>query len=235
MGCSSSKHVDQFVPIDEMVYINHLKTKFPSVNTVESLKIYSKFIKNSLIDVRIKDGMISKNYIDDNDMLTTGVNPFNVFARFGACVMPNIVDQSILKEYKDSFVICHNKPENDENWNVETFTAASMAGPDSNGPGHVFITTKNLHWSYFNVLTIVLEGRYEFLLKMKRAALLYTESRGWKNPGFFFHVFPHNSVQSLHLHIIDMDNLGFQFEKNAYKNLSIDDAIIVASHNMFQS
>lgn len=228
MGCTASS----VKKTDELEYMNYLKTTFPSVNTVDSLNQYAKFIRNSLLDLRIKDELTSKKYIGINDMLTTDMNPFNVFARIGACVMPNHVDQSVLKEYKDYFVVCHNRPENDEKWNDKTFSAGSMAGPDDNGPGHVFLTTKNLHWSYFNVLTIVIRGRYRYLIKMRRAAVLYANSRGWKNPGFFFHVFPHNTVQSLHLHIINMDNLGYQYNANVSKNLSLDDAIVVARDYM---
>ena len=208
-------------------YVGYLEDTFPSVNSVDSLELYSNFAKISIMSW-IKTDMLSTNYIDEYDMLTTGTKPFNVFARLAANVMPNKADQSVIGRHQHSFVICHNKPENDERWNDESFAAASMAGPDENGPGHVFLTTKNLHWSYFNVLTIVVFKRYEFLVRLKSAALLYTDSRGWTNPGFFFHAFPHNSVNSLHLHIVNLDNVGFNYWNNTRKNLSIDDAITVS-------
>ena len=90
MGCTSSSVIkaDEFG--SELEYMNYLKTTFPSVNTVDSSNQYAKFIKNSLLDLRIKDELISKKIIGINDMLTTDMNPFNVFARFGACVMPTM-------------------------------------------------------------------------------------------------------------------------------------------------
>merc|ERR1712039_628583 len=46
---------------------------------------------------------------------------------------------------------------------------------------------------------------------------------GWsKNVGPFFHVYGHNSVNSLHLHILDMDECGPTGRKFAYKNCPLD-------------
>ncbi len=59
--------------------------------------------------------------------------------------MPNLVDQSILGNYTNEFMVCHNRPENDDNAaNLKFISTASMAKPDDNGPGHVFINNKRL-------------------------------------------------------------------------------------------
>ena len=40
--------------------------------------------------------------------------------------------------------------------------------------------------------------------------------------GLFFHCYPHCSVNSLHLHIVDLSELGPTFEALSHKNLSMD-------------
>merc|ERR1712232_407798 len=59
---------------------------------------------------------------------------------------------------------------------------------------------------------------------MRAAALQYTAACAeWsQNVGFFFHVFGHNSVNALHLHIIDLDYTGPTFKMYRYKNCPLD-------------
>ena len=45
--------------------------------------------------------------------------------------------------------------------------------------------------------------------------------------GLFFHVYPHNSVQSFHLHIVDLDVTGPTYEVMKYKNMPAEDALAV--------
>jgi hypothetical protein len=73
------------------------------------------------------------------------------------------------------------------NWNNENNKSASMCGPDEYGPGHVFITTKDLNWKYFNITTIVLSKNVDFLLKLKTVANEYVKQRGWTKAGLYFH------------------------------------------------
>lgn len=166
-----------------------------------------------------------KGFIDEEDNLTTDEAPFNVFARFAAGVMPNPVDQSLLGNYQNDFMICHNRKENDDRWNDPEFKAGAMAGPDENGPGHIFITTKNLSWRKFNILPIVCDRDFDFIHSIKCAAETYAKNRNWKNPGFFFHCFPDNSVQSLHLHVVNLDATGVHYHKYANRNVSIEDIL----------
>ena len=63
----------------------------------------------------------------DTYQLTTGKNPFNVFALAGAGLLPpsdktlNADDNAALeragKDYAKRFRVQRNRPENDENWN----------------------------------------------------------------------------------------------------------------------
>merc|ERR1712113_204430 len=63
---------------------------------------------------------------------------------------------------------------------------------------------------------------------MKTAALYYAGVKGWSdNVGLYFHVFGHNSVNSLHLHILDLEYVGPTFWRSEHKNCPID-AIIDA-------
>lgn len=178
-------------------------------------------IRDLLSIVKVKKYLYDKRFVDDDDFLTIGINPFNPFARYASLEMPNNAPQYGISH---EFMICHNRPENDTEWNDHTSTRGSMAGPDASGPGHVFMTTTNLHWTKFNILTI---NDVSFLERMKINAEMYVKSREWKNYGFFFHCFPLNSVQSLHLHIINLDTTGPHFNTQRMKNLSLDDAISV--------
>merc|ERR1719379_3091910 len=108
---------------------------------------------------------------------------------------------------------------------------------------HRFLTTRDLHWRWFNALVFGLvdrsgssklrrqsqcaeEATKEVSL-MKEAALTYVanvrEEEGWsENIGLFFHVYGHNSVNSLHLHIVDLDSVGPTYETMVYKNCPIE-------------
>ena len=44
----------------------------------------------------------------------------------------------------------------------------------------------------------------------------------WSTNLGFFHVYPVNSVQSLHRHIVNMNYLGAFYYNSEYKNLSLD-------------
>jgi hypothetical protein len=197
-------------------------TPMMKVNDVKSLIRMRRSINKSVV----KKYLYSNGYIEGNT-LTTGLKPFNVFARLGSGIMTNDVDQFELGSYSDTFMVCFNKPENDSNWNNYEFAAGSMAGFDNDRkPCHRFITTKSLDWETFNVLTI---NNKQFLMRLKRAAVLYTTNIGWRNAGYFFHCFPFNSVHSLHLHVLNLDFVGPHFITHMDKNLSLDHAIEACS------
>lgn len=164
-----------------------------------------------------------RGFVGDDGILTTNEKPFNVFARLANGTMENKVDQSPLGEYRDEFMICHNVEKNDVGWNDVDCVSGSMAGPDENGPGHVFITTKNLHWKYFNIKSIIHFKEWEFLDRLHKAAIKYCQFRKWKNVELFFHEFPDNSVNSLHLHILNKDNLGVHYHKHEHRSKHMEE------------
>ena len=47
--------------------------------------------------------------------------------------------------------------------------------------------------------------------------------------GLYFHCYPSQSVNALHMHMVDIDNAGPTFKALAYKNLSATDALDVSS------
>lgn len=161
----------------------------------------------------------------------------NYFAAVASGKIQNNIDQNCIKNYANDFIILHNRPENDTNWNNPKFKAGSMAGPDENGPGHVFITFKDLTWNNFNVLVFGFQGLVEYhtslLEKMKECAQTYANHRQWNNVGLYFHAFPHNSVHSLHLHVVNLDNVGIHFENQKFKNLELDVVLDVLKNKRF--
>ena len=107
---------------------------------------------------------------------------------------------------------------------------------------HRLLVTRSKNWKRFNVLTMGLGGDIKsfeddiaFLERMKKAALHYIEQTkeklSWPNDldniGLFFHCFPQNSIDVLHLHIVDIQsyNTTGTLVKFGYKNLHIDNVI----------
>jgi len=102
------------------------------------------------------------------------------------------------------------------------------------------LTTKDPKWQWFNALVLglvedtdgsPLESLEKALAEVrlwKEAAMRYTKEMSWDGPiGLYFHSYPYNSVNSLHLHIVDLSTVGPTFEKLQFKNLSIDDVLEV--------
>lgn len=111
----------------------------------------------------------------------------------------------------------------------------AWVGKASMSKRHCLLTIKDLNWEWFNVLTFGLisglDCGIEKLEAMKAAALLWASNmKDWppvERLGLFLHVYAHCSVNSMHLHMVDMANLGPTYYKLEHKNLPIDDAIQV--------
>ena len=241
MGASSSILCKNVSCMDYLpnYSIEDVKKNFLIVNDEKTFRRYvDHAIKHNHMK-QVKNYLASNGYIrterdcvsgETKTVLTTGEKPFNAFARYASYEMKNPVDQIILKGHMKKWMVCHNRPDNDMKWNDVNNKSASMCGSDEKGPGHVFITTKDLDWKNFNILTIVLSKNVEFLLELKEVATHYIKQRGWEKAGMYFHCFPHNSVNSLHLHIVNEEEkyIGHMHGKCKYKNLPLDAAIKVA-------
>merc|ERR1719463_1001612 len=84
-------------------------------------------------------------------------------------------------EFSKRFMICCNRPENDEHWDSED---PEWVGKASMSKRHRFLTTKDLHWQWFNPISfgmvpkdqggVDVDVAIQRLEEMKRAALHYT-------------------------------------------------------------
>lgn len=107
---------------------------------------------------------------------------------------------------------------------------------------HQFLVVRDLDASLFNALTFGLplphngwmpspktanEDVFEMLCDMEQIALLWAEKNGIPSEdlGCFFHVYPKNSIPSLHMHMVDCRELsrGKAWSVNEHKNLPLAD------------
>eukprot|EP00435_Cladocopium_sp_Y103_P060192 s481_g22.t1 len=156
-------------------------------------------------------------------------------------------EQTALQSYGERFVVCRNRPENDEHWDSEE---PEWLGKASMAARHRFLTTKDLRWSFFNALTLgmteeesdlrstALSEAIQLLEDLRSAAVTYVCGRrqqGWSEQlGLYFHVFGHNSVNSLHLHMVDMKAVGPTFRKLEYKNCPLNAILKVLQEELAQ-
>lgn len=180
----------------------------------------------------------SKGFVEEGK-LTTGVKPFNVFARVASGVM---TQPGMEKENENlgaagtRFAVCCNLPANDAQWESSD---PEWVGKASMAKRHRFLSTKDLSWEWFNVLAFGLDGSVaelsravECLEAMQSAAEAFASATDeWSaepsHLGLFLHSYPHNSVNSLHLHMIDLRFTGPTYENMKYKNLPLSDALAV--------
>jgi len=182
------------------------------------LKTYKK-LRGMSHKGSLREDLIGRRLVSSRTgLLRVGLNdPMNVFARIASGTMRNPLPQAVPS---DEFVACQNLPLADQNW---ASTDPEWVGKASMGKRHRFITTTNLRWDYFNVLTIEDPG---FLLRMRDYALESAEAWGWSDAiGLCFHPYPFNSVPSLHLHVLDMTLRGTTYDVLHYKNLALEDAL----------
>ena len=167
--------------------------------------------------------------------LTTGTKPFNVFARLasGAMTQPEMAAANALLDGPAAarFLLACNRKENDEHW----ADGGEWQGKASMSARHRFLLLKDLSWRWFNCLTFGIDGGKALaeavatLEAMRDAALSYTRADGgWSTSvGLYLHCYPFNSVQALHLHIVDLGATGPTFDALAHKNLPLDDVLHV--------
>ena len=120
----------------------------------------------------------------------------------------------------------------------------AQAGKSSMSARHRFLTVKNLNWQWFNILTFGLGDNsgggsahtrlvsaITKLKRMKQAAHQFTTAtEAWSpvdNVGLFFHVYGWNSVNALHLHIVDGAATGPTYDACQHKNLPLSAALEV--------
>ncbi len=220
------------------------------LNTQDDYAKARSFLKNYGVE-RFHSDMINFGIFGNDGKILPTTKPFNVFARIISGDLPvpygNILENLAVRfdDYKLSdaskhFMVAKNLPEHDQNWN--NYEKASQ-GNASMSLRHRFLIPRDPKWSNFNVLTIgltndvhSLRSGIEYLKYMKKTAQDFVErerqlydqdpNQAWSsNVGFYFHCFPFNSVQYLHLHIVDLNHTGPAFNYMQFKNLSIDSII----------
>lgn len=212
-----------------------------------SKDIHLQFLKNT------NESLINNNKLKNDDV----ANVFVVKA-FQKNYSPNGINMfewsstetEHNKKYitNKNFVISFNKPELDNDWEYNKTGKGSMSAR------HRLLIIKDDTIRHFNVLTFgmdddginneLLQQDIDLLKQMKDAALLYVDKvringldgpdgETWSNNiGLFFHCFPFNSVQSLHLHIVDLNKKGPAFYKYENQNLPIDEVIKVLENEL---
>lgn len=167
--------------------------------------------------------------------LTTGMTPFNVFARIAAGLLTQAdmaAEQQKMGRFEGQFIIVRNRPECDEMWESADPT---WMGKASMSKRHRMLILKDLHWEWFNALAFGLVSGLDMglakLRDMREAVRLWLSAQeewpAMERVGLFVHIYPHCSVNAFHLHIVDMDHTGPTLEKLSYKNLPLDDVIWV--------
>jgi hypothetical protein len=114
------------------------------------------------------------------------------------------------------------------------FSPACGKGKTNMSGRHRFMLFNDLSWWWFNALVFgmenvqELEKCIEIVAEMAVAAREYVAASdlGWTtNIGLYFHVYGHNSVNSLHLHIVDLGATTEFYDELNYKNLPIEEAL----------
>eukprot|EP00746_Dinoflagellata_sp_MGD_P166199 gnl/MRDRNA2_/MRDRNA2_95932_c0_seq1.p1 gnl/MRDRNA2_/MRDRNA2_95932_c0~~gnl/MRDRNA2_/MRDRNA2_95932_c0_seq1.p1 ORF type:complete len:713 (-),score=194.17 gnl/MRDRNA2_/MRDRNA2_95932_c0_seq1:254-2191(-) len=189
----------------------------------------------------LKTHLQEKGFVDHSDCLVTTGKPFNLFAMIaaGTFTQPGMdEEQKALGDFATRFAMACNRKENDLHWESSD---PEWVGKASMSKRHRFLTTKDLKWHWFNALVLGLieeapqsasldsvDKAIAEVSAWKAAALHYTKEMGWEGPiGLYFHSYPYNSVNSLHLHIVDLGSIGPTFDALNFKNLSIDDVLEV--------
>merc|ERR1719197_940504 len=153
--------------------------------------------------------------------------------------------QPWLGPYGKDFVVMVNKAERRKAKAVSTYReeTADMTeeekdatkGKSGMSLRHEFLLVKDRNWEWFNILTpglvpggITVSEAIDKVQRMKDAALYYTRNATipWsKNIGLYFHCYPNAGVNSLHMHIVDLDKTGPTFGALANKNLHVDEVL----------
>ena len=167
-----------------------------------------------------------------NPVPATGRLPFTFFTVMNRA---NGEDQQLIPEdLQDKYIILRNKPEfggspdtTDTEWETaKTNDTASMS------KHHQFVGVKAMDWDKFNALTFGYgQGgaikSLEMLNELEEIATAWATARGIPpaNLGCYFHIYPFNSVQSLHMHMVDTraDNKGAAWNVNKHKNMPLDE------------
>jgi len=204
-----------------------LQTQFGQVNNADGYRQARAYVRERMD--KLLEELQDEGFVDESGMLTTGTKPFNVFARIAGGAMPlppNMVEENrCLQErgYDTIFLVTSNRPDADAEW---ANSSDEWLGKASMSERHRFLTTRNLSWRWFNALIFGLGSNEQLaeavrhVEQMIEAGRHYTQRTGYTgNVGFFFHTYGLSSVNSLHMHMLDLDHVGPTYRHLQHKNL----------------
>ena len=142
--------------------------------------------------------------------------------------------QKVIPEHlRSKFAIATNQAEYGGIGPNESWKTAKTMEKGSMSMFHQFLIVRDTHSSLFNALTLGLDDKmnnkevYDMLCDMELIANSWAEKNGIPQEylGCYFHIYPFNSIQSLHMHMIDTrsESLGKAWSFNVHKNLPLHD------------
>jgi hypothetical protein len=192
----------------------------------KDLKIMRQCLRDYGIE-KFKNELIEQGILESNTYrISTNKN---IFAKFIAGeIMPSYGDAS---DHPD-FFFAHNLQINDDNVHN---AHPQWLGKASMSETHKFIVPRDLSdWTNLSGLTLGIGGpeeakkAIEMLECMKEYAIKKVEINE-ENLGFYLHISPFNSINLLHLHVIDMQRAGPSFSELSFKNLALNEMLQVLS------
>ena len=166
-----------------------------------------------------------------NNKVNDAELPFTFLGMMSKIAPDHPSQTAIPKHLRSRYAILRNRPEfggvgpDDPHWETaKSNPKASMSAY------HQFIGIRDDTWSAFNVLTFGEDPEYqspaavvEMLDELKTIAKKWASVNGVNQLGCFFHTFPFNSVQSLHMHMVDLDpdRLGAAWDECSEVNLPL--------------
>jgi len=209
--------------------------EYKELNTASAYRAARSFVRTRTAELmqELKDD----GFVDEAGLLTTSTKPFNVFARLasGATPLPaHMVEENRCLEesgHASSLAVAANLPAADAEWGS---TSPEWLGKASMSKHHRFLLTRDLSWWWFNALVFGLDSPEQLVEAVRvveamvEAGRHYTRSQGWSsNVGFYFHLYGKSSVNSLHMHMVDLNCTGPSYDYQRHKNLPVDDVLLV--------
>lgn len=193
-------------------------------NTADDLRSLRKLLRSYGID-QFKQELIALQVLTPEGSIS---DQKNIFAKFlTGAVKPWYGDAHDHNEW----FLARNLKENDEH---VYDTSKEWLGRASMSETHLFVVPRDLSdWTLINGLTLGLENpakALSMLEDMRRYGA--TKVPSGHQAGFYLHITPFNSIQLLHLHVIDMDALGPSFDELSFKNLPLDAMIEVLRNEL---
>jgi len=228
---------------DDLCLVIHefLQAKFPEVNTAEQFSDVRNYVR-ALGGLECIRKYLSAKRLIKGEVYDHQGN-FNAHARYGAGLIKKSSegnrtidpaklfadDQRALGDFGKDFVLARNLFEADQGWENKKPDKTKLP---SMSKRHRFLDIRDQEWKWFNVVAFGLSDKPSDLqkgieiLKAGEQAIFGTflrdtrqEEDGWKKVEIAFHALGHNSVPSLHMHIIDTSQTGKSYDLQKHKNL----------------